>query len=263
VTAKKWWGKTSFNDGEIKIWTIGDRKIAIQRLAKEWLVWNEETSFESTAAINLKGLKTINTLGEHPFSRHLFTQTDEHLNISLLMADRAIVARPASKLNIPPGQHVALYVSTPLWFVGKQDNCEFPIVDLPFWRPSDSWFGSSTMVGELCYAKYTEARVDLANLKKRPHRAITSVLINNQHDEPLTIERINLPAPFLGLYANAENQFWSDQIEITHNSNKDKSGLKINKLPLIEKQSNLEVISTARIELSDNHFIRSIKSLLA
>lgn len=263
MTAKKWWGKTSFNVGEIKVWTIGDRRIVVQRLAKEWLVWNEETPLESNATIAVKGLKTSNTLGEHPFSRHLFTQTDDYLDISLSLADRPIVARPSSKLNIPPGQQVELYVSTPLWFVAKQKGGNFPIVDIPFWRPSDSWFGISTMIGELCYAKYTEAKVDLSLLKRRPHRAITPVMIKNEHDEPLLIERISLPAPFLGLYADSQHQFWSDKIEITHHSDTEKAGLSINKQAPKYMQGEIEVVSSARIDSSNNHFIRSIKSLLA
>ena len=263
MTAKKWWGETSFKIGEIKVWSIADRKIAIQRLAQEWLVWNEETETESDATIGIKNLKTNSTLSEHPFSRHLFSQTLDEIDVSLSLADRPIVARPASKLNIPPGQQVKLYVSTPLWFVAKQKGSEYPIVDIPFWRPSDSWFGISTMIGELCYAKYTDARVDLANLKKRQHRAITPVIINNEHNEPLSIERINLPAPVLGLYVDKQNQFWSDQVEITHHSDTEKAGLKINKYPPKYLQDEMEVISRARISSSDNHFIRSIKSLLA
>lgn len=263
MTAKKWWGVTSFKIGEIKVWSMADRKIAIQRLAQEWLVWNEETDTESTAAINIKNLKTNNTLGDQPFSRHLFSQTNNEIDISLSLADRPIVARPASKLNIPPNQQVKLFVSTPLWFVGKQKGSDYPIVDIPFWRPSDSWFGVSTMMGELCYAKYTDARVDLANLKRRPHRAITPVIIKNEHDEPLTIERINLPAPVLGLYVDKQLQFWSDQVEITHHSDTEKAGLSINKHPPAYIQENMEVISSARVESSNNHFIRSIKSLLA
>lgn len=262
AASKKWWGDITFEIDDIKVWNIGDRRIAIQRFEKEWLIWNAETSSESASQISLKSLKTSNTLADVPYSRHLFKQTHEILHISPSLADRSIVARPASKLNIPPGEQIELYVSTPLWFTVKPKSKSVDIADIPFWRPSDSWFGPTTMDGELCYAKYTDAKISLTKLEKRSHRAITPVLIKNEHREMLSIERINLPAPFLTLYADKEQQFWSDKIEITHHSDTQKAGLRLRNHPPEQLNDDAEVVSAARLASHDSHFVRSIKSLL-
>jgi len=258
----KWWGNITFNINDIKVWNIGERKIAIQRFEKEWLIWNAETHTESAAQISLKSLKTSNTLADVPYSRHLFKQTEETIIISPSLADRSIVARPASKLNIPSGEQIELYVSTPLWFTVKPKSKPIAIADIPFWRPSDSWFGPTTMEGELCYAKFTDAKISLAKLEVRYHRAVTPVLIKNEHNEMLTIERINLPAPFLTLYADKQQQFWSDKIEITHHNDTQKAGLRLRNKPPVQAGSDVEIVSEARLASHDNHFVRSIKSLL-
>tara|TARA_R110002111_G_scaffold145526_1_gene212016 strand:+ start:952 stop:1086 length:135 start_codon:yes stop_codon:yes gene_type:complete len=41
------------------------------------------------------------------------------------------------------------------------------------------------MEGEMCYAKYTYAKVALENIEMRSHRAITTISISNEHDELL------------------------------------------------------------------------------
>jgi hypothetical protein len=58
------------------------------------------------------------------------------------------------------------------------------------------------MEGDLCYAKNTDAKVDLALLEKRPHRAITAVIIENEQEQTLTIDRMNIPVPYLTLYSD-------------------------------------------------------------
>jgi len=259
---RNWWGDVSLALDEIKVWSLGERKIAIQRLEKEWVIWNKELDSESTTQITVTSLKTASTFSDLPYSRHLVSQTTDPIHISPILADRPIVARPATSLNILPGEQVELYISSPLWFLMKLKLKAFPIVDIPFLRPSDSWFGPSTMEGELCYAKYTDARVNLEQIEKRGHRAITPVVIKNQHTETLVIERINLPAPFLMLYADEQQDFWTQEVEITYHSDNDKAGLRLNPNPPKKGVGNMTLISDAR-QISDNHhFVKSIKSLL-
>lgn len=259
---KNWWGDVPLTLNEIKVWSMGERQIAIQRLDKEWVIWNKELNSESTSHIAVTSLKTAETFNNVPYSRHLVSQTVDTIHISPMLADRPIVARPATPLNILPGEYVELYISSPLWFFMKLNAKASSIVDLPFLRPSDSWFGPSTMEGELCYAKYTDARVNLNQIDKQGHKAITPVLIKNQHTETLVIERINLPAPFLNLYADEQQDFWTQEVEITYHSDSDKAGLRLKRTPPNKGMGNMTLISDAR-QISDNHnFVKSIKSLL-
>ncbi|MBU3003746.1 hypothetical protein [Paraglaciecola arctica] len=258
----KWWGDVSLALDEVKVWDLGKRMIAIQRLHKEWVIWNKESDSESTSQIAVHSQKSADTFSDVPYSRHLVNQTSDSINISPMLADRSIVARPATSLNILSGEHIELYVSSPLWFLMKLKLKTAPVVDIPFLRPSDSWFGPSTMEGELCYAKYTDARVNLAQIEKRDHRAITPVIIKNQHTETLTIERINLPAPFLTLYTDENQDFWTQEVEITYHSDSNKTGLRLKGSPPNKGTGKMMLISQAR-QLSDSHhLVKSIKNLL-
>ena len=259
---KNWWGDISLAIDEIKVWGLGERKIAIQRLNKEWIVWNKEVGSENSTQINISSLKTAKTLSNIPYSRHLVSQTKDNINISPMLADRSIVARPSHALNIQPGAYVELFISSPLWFLMRLDSEATPIVDIPFLRPSDSWFGPSTMEGELCYAKYTDAKVNLDLIEKRAHRAITPVLIKNQHTETLVIERINLPAPFLSLYVDEQQCFWTQEVEITYHSDTEKDGLKLKNSPPQRDSGNMQLVTNARHATDNNQFAKSIKSLL-
>ncbi|MCF2948073.1 hypothetical protein L0668_08145 [Paraglaciecola aquimarina] len=259
----QWWGDVAFGLNDIKVWSVGDRKIAIQRLDKEWIIWNKEVNTESHAQIVTSSLKTTKTLQDVPYSRHLVTHTTDSLKVQPKLADRSIVARPATSLNVLPGEHVELYISSPLWFSVNIRESHTSMVDIPFWRPSDSWFGSSTMHGELCYAKFTDARIDLSQIEKRCHRAITPILIKNEHLDVLTIDRINLPALLLNLYVDDEQQFWTQKVEITRHDDSDKAVLQLSHhLPQHMVKDN-KVISMAREKSNQHQLVKSIKSLLA
>lgn len=89
------------------------------------------------------------------------------------------------------------------------------------------------MSGELCYSKYTDAKITLDNIQKRAHRAITTISISNEHDELLAIERISLPTPLLDLYVDSNNQLWTDKVSLTHHQDGDRPSFGINSLDLI------------------------------
>ncbi|MDA0272643.1 MAG: hypothetical protein O3C68_05265 [Proteobacteria bacterium] len=94
-------------------------------------------------------------------------------------------------------------------------DTEHKLIDLPVEILSDSWFGSNTMNGEICYANQTQARLDLTKLTQRPDRLITPVTIRNLGGETLTIERLNLPVPNLAVYDTGAS-LWTQNVDITH-----------------------------------------------
>ena len=60
---------------------------------------------------------------------------------------------------------------------------------------SNTWFGDP-MGGELCYALRTSARRSFDTLRKRPNRAICSVLIKNAFSTPLDFQRLCIKEGF-------------------------------------------------------------------
>lgn len=259
----KWWGKINFELNELKSWRIGQRKIVVQRKEKEWLIWNDESKEESNDLLQLESFTNIDSLNDIPMQRFLVNKTQSTLLVQPALANRSVIVRPGSTLTILPGESAKFYVSTPLWLSFSIDDEHEPLCELPFWLPSDSWFGVSTMVGELCYAKYTDARVSLDSLKKRSHRAITTISIVNEDEEPLVITRINLAAPFLDLYIDSNNQFWTDNVWLIHNETNDRPSFEIKKLIAEKHKTEFEPVNNAREIADANTFMRSIRSLIA
>ncbi|MDU0355212.1 hypothetical protein RS130_16060 [Paraglaciecola aquimarina] len=259
----KWWGDINFKVDQIKAWRIGERKICVQRKPSEWLVWDQHTSEENFEPLVLEESSNEQSLSDVVPKRYLLNKTLGSLNVAPLLANRSVIVRPSSTLNVLPGEKVELFVSSPMWLAFYSHVNSSPISDIPFWQPSDSWFGPSTMVGELCYSKYTEAKVNLTNIQKRSHRAITTISISNEHDELLVIDRISLPLPFLNLYVDSSEQFWTDKICLIHHLDGDRPSFRIDKLMKNNAQSALELVSMAREKTDEHTFMRSIKSLVA
>jgi hypothetical protein len=260
---KKWWGEINFELNEAKTWRIGQRKMSVQRKAAEWLIWNEKTGEESFEDLVLERTTFTDLIIDTLPQRYLVKSTQKNLIAKPLLADRSIIVRPHSALNILPGEKIELYVSSPLWLAFYANEETLSISDLPFWLPSDSWFGPNTMVGELCYSKYTDAKLTLDNIQKRSHRAITTINISNEHDEVLTIERISLPTPFLNLYVDATHQFWTDKVNLIHHLDGDRPSFDIKNLIKESAKTDLTLVSAAREVADANTFMRSIKSLVA
>lgn len=209
-----WFGVTQFELSQTKCWQVGERFIALKRMEREWTLWNQETNNETNEPITLleQDVPTLANLVAP--SRFMVSETSNTIHLEPSLADRAVVAKPSSPLIVLPKQRIDVYVSTPLWFSIFVGNSNQLIADIPLWRPSDSWFGPSTMEGDLCYAKYTDAKTELSLLTKYSGRAITEVSLHNEKSEPLIVEKLNIPAPSLKLYINQQGEAWTQKVNI-------------------------------------------------
>ena len=134
--------------------------------------------------------------------RHRFAVLRDPAGVTLRPAlpDRPVVVRPESPLHLPPGMEASLSVSLPTWFRLELDWLKAPLLDLPAWRPSDTWFGPSVRVGELCYASRSRALLAHPEGPPPPARARCRVRLRNLAEDELLVERICVPVPRLGLY---------------------------------------------------------------
>jgi len=142
-------------------------------------------------------------------------ETSEAVWLRPLLADRALVSRPMSPLYVPAGETATIFVRSPLWLRVEVGDNLVPLLELPILRPSDTWFGPTTMEGELCYASQTYARLSLENLPIGPHHAITQITIQNQADSQLLVEHLKLPVPYLALFEAADGLLWTQGVTMT------------------------------------------------
>lgn len=257
-----WWGDISFSMQQKRYWRIGERQLVIQRLPCEWNTWNIDTETENGENLLHGEYANGEQFEEEFLDRHLQTATLENICVKPALADRPIVTRPNVPLRLLGGEKSRIYVSTPLWFRAMTMPKESTLLDVPFWRPSDSWFGPSTREGEICYAKYTEARMQLELLEQRYHRAITPLLIHNKQKDPLLIERLSLPVPFLSLYQHEGKGLWTEAVNIIREEDEDRIKVVLEKQAPSEVQ-NAQIVSGPRIASEKNTLIRSLSSLFA
>lgn len=213
---KSWWGDYTFNTGDGAQWEIGSLRIALQRQPRELIVGHE------TAEVTLgseewhfkdEGLDFSEDAFTN-FSRFVFQSTPEELTILPALADRSLVSRPITPFTVPGNENAAIYISSPLWFTITAGLPPQTLFETPIQRPSDTWFGSSTRDGELCYASRTYGRLNLDNLDVYSHRAITEVNIHNNSTEPFLVERLNLPVPYLSLFSTVDNVLWTEAVTV-------------------------------------------------
>lgn len=262
TVSSTWWGDFKFAQNETKCWRIGERVIAITRNEREWLIHDKTTDLEINQAIKVSKPKAKESFEEAICTRFLLANTNDTITIEPSLADRAMIVRPSVPFIIMPSENIKVFVSTPLWMTILIAQLDIPITDIPFWRPSDSWFGPSTMHGDICYSKYTDAKIDIDTLEKRAHRASTMVTIKNDQEEPLTIERLNLPVPALKLYVDENKDFWTDQVVIKQSIEHGKSVSELRHSPP-EHSSSMSLVSESRELSKKSSFLSSIKSLIA
>lgn len=216
-----WWGRWRIETGQLARFKIGPRTLFAERLENEWRIANEladdhlETGIEVELPAPPADLLTLSEV------RRFGVSTDEgnEIDLAAALADRPVVSRAERPVTIPSGGALTIYVSSPVWLrISTGDHGQTRLDEFPLVRPSDTWFGPTTLGGELCYAARSHFRVRLAEVHRRPHRAITAVLLRNEAASPLVLDRLLLPAPRLPLYCGVDGQLWTQDTSFIRES---------------------------------------------
>jgi hypothetical protein len=207
-----WWDAVPLEPGQVGCWHIDTLLLWIQRAEREWQIARGSTEGEDDAGGWQVELDVDMPTDAEALERHVFSRTSGPLRLLPVVADRSVVASPRVPLYVPPAEKTTLYVGSPLWVRVEVDRPPRVLAEIPIRRPSDTWFGSSTREGELCYATRTRATLDVANLPALSSRAITPVSIENRGIEPLLVERLKLPVPYLSVHAAADGQLWTPKV---------------------------------------------------
>lgn len=217
IVLAPWWGVFEVPLGEQRHFRIGPCALWVERLARELRVSHVQHQDPLDSALVVASASTpppqASKLDAQRFAVSDGSNTSR-IELEPALADRPVVVRTHEPFHVLADDAATLFVTTPLWirmFAGTERKRMF---ELPVARPSDTWFGENTRSGELCYAGTTAARLALTELPLRPGRAVTQVRIVNRARRPLALDRINLPAPALSLYAARDHRLWTESIEI-------------------------------------------------
>ncbi len=257
-----WWGSFTLPIEQSLQWRIGPLTLVVRCLEGEWHIGHQRTvdfDKDDTTWEFQPTDQRPEALDKH--SRYIFSKMVKRLTLTPRLADRPIISRPRVPFNLTAGEGVTLYVSSPLWLeLALETSPATVLEEVAIQRPSDTWFGPSTLEGELCYASSTHCRINLSELPQRTHRAITPVLIRNQADTTLTVERLNLPAPLLSLYTCANGQLWTPRVTLIRGKHGDMAELKIDhKAP--KQAESPELLSTPRNTANAGVLIRAFNAV--
>ncbi len=253
MTTQVWWREYHFAIEQTRRWNFAGLELQLKRNAQEWHIETYRHPHQHEDAHDWSISDTNLLLPESSvLQRYIFNQTGDNIKLSPALADRSVVIKPINPLFIPANQAVTLFVSTPVWMrVSTTQATDKPLIDIPIIRPTDTWFGSSPIRGEICYATKVFGRIDLAQLPIRAFRAVTPVYIENHGSQTMPIERINIPTALLPLYSATDGRLWTPTlaIELTNNGRAPK--LRIDNR--LHSQAGVATLqSTARVANTDN-----------
>jgi hypothetical protein len=228
-----WWGEVNLQKDHCLQLDIGPLSVAIEHSDYEWRIHSQREKEIDTNDNRLHKITGQFSPCYYPdVARYIVNSTSNRIQLLPALADRPVVCRPVSPINLDAGASVILYVSTPVYVtINLLSNKTSLFQELATQRLSDTWFGPSTRSGELCYASVTSGRLDLQKIPYRIQRATTALIIHNNADDKLLFERIALPAPLLSLYATKNGQLWTQNVSLTREDNGDFAQLKLGKPP--------------------------------
>lgn len=127
-------------------------------------------------------------------------------------ADRPMVGRPELPLTLLPGVSLRVFINVPAWLSLEVEGTS--LWEAPSVTPSDTCFGSP-VEGSLAYAMKTHLRTDPSNFKPAAHRIRVPLVLRNEGEDPLPIQRVRVPVQDLSIYAGPEGTLWSPEVRIT------------------------------------------------
>ncbi|MCW8195958.1 DUF432 domain-containing protein [Proteobacteria bacterium 005FR1] len=213
-TLAPWWKPVHLAEGQCWRYAIGPLSLYLQRHASEWWLASESRGgTEDQFRLESSDIEAIPE--ELTYTRYAFSRPPASFCLKPRLLDRPVVVRTNQAVNIPPDQKITFFISTPVC-VSVELTDGLVLQEVPVMRLSDTWFGPSTRVGELCYAARTQARNTRSEVPLRPHRAVTPVTIHNRSDQMMAIDKVSLPAPFLPVYGRPDGTLWTVPLTLEH-----------------------------------------------
>lgn len=254
-----WWTERAIGDG--LSWEIGPLSLYIDRRDGEWLVAHEEKPANAEAeGWSVEPIAAIpEELGE--VARFAFNDDSQRIRLCPRPADRSVVARPRAPLHVLAGEEARFFVSAPVWIEVLAGSSARSLCEVPTRRLSDTWFGASTRDGEVAYGLKTHARADLPQLPRPAHRAITPVRIANRGNDSLPLDRMNLPVPYLSIYADANAVLWTEAVTLLRGEHDEMATFEIGNGPPPEARDARQ-ISEPRTVSAGSPLVRAFGLLL-
>ncbi|MCB9506315.1 MAG: hypothetical protein H6698_00290 [Myxococcales bacterium] len=237
---------------------VAERSFGPLNLQIRWGAGDWTVAVEHEGALDVRSPKPLPSLDVVRFAGSDGAAAVVHIEPRLL--DRPVVARPETPIYVLAGETVRLFVSSPLMVALRVGERGASLTEVPTVRLSDTWFGPSTRVGELCYASRTGARLRLADVPRTPIRAVSSVRITNRASTHVRIERVRIPCPELSLYRDESGQLWTEELRLLRTGDGDRAEPVLSNVP--EGVGTVTLVSGPRRTSDRGAWLRGLEAVL-
>ena len=229
-----WWGSFTLDTDQAACWELGPSTIWLHRVAQEWRVAyhavraNYDKTTRTTLPASLSEMERF--IGENEkqvkVSRFNFKKTDNQIIVQPLLADRSVIVEPETPFYVFPKEEITLYFASPAWVRIEVGSTRKALIEVPTLRPSDTWFGPSTIQGELCYALRSRAMLEFEPLAEFSYRIITPVRVRNRADDMLELDRFQVLIQHLSVF-QASQTLWTSSLTIEREKSGDMAAMQV------------------------------------
>lgn len=218
---KHWWGEYTLQENQCARWEIGPTTIWLASQTSEWRIayWSINGEYDKTAKVTIPASERSMELAVAKneklanVNRYIFKKSATQLNVKPLLADRSVIVKPETPFFVFPKEEITLYIASPAWIRFEASALRKTLIEIPSLRPSDTWFGESTMQGELCYSLRTLARLQYDPLSDIAYRIITPVRVRNRANDILELDRFQVLVKYLSIYESG-GVLWTPTVTI-------------------------------------------------
>ena len=227
-----WHGSFEVPINTTAFWQAGPYQLWLRRSAHEWKVASVQGADSLGRSLHVEVPSDRTDPPEAATVRRFaYKRSPGEVKLTPALADRPVVVSPEEPLHLPSKEQITVFISTPVWVELTLGDSPIALLDEPTHRPTDTWFGPSSMKGELCYATRTAARMNLDNVPARPHRVITVVEIRNRAKETLTVEKLKIPVTHQEVYATEDGSLWTGTLTLEHHEEGEMATVRLGKGP--------------------------------
>jgi len=265
-SSSRWWDDFKLAESEAGHWCIGPFELWARRSPGAWIFARRSIEDEAAASVDVE---IPAPSGDFPegregweHSRFGFSRSRAEARLRPMLPDRSLVVKPEMPLVLPAGEDVTFYVGLPLWISFEQGPERTELWQAPLVRPSDTWFGSLTGQGELCYAARTRAIFDRKNLLPRPNRAVGQIHVRNRASGPLPMDGLKLPLQNMSLFICGDGLLWTETVTLQRDDEDEMAALRFSEGPPSDLK-NPVLVSPPRTTPSKGILVRAFDGLLS
>jgi len=258
--AGRWWGEFDLTPNQRTSWRIGAFRLWVDRHEREWRAAYLAGRDRLDPTVEVRHRDATDAPDDGATGVRFIAPGP--LIVEPTLADRSVVTRPGTSFEVAAHAEATIFLSTPVWIRLRAGEAGPSLLHTTTFELSDTWFGPSTMEGELCYASRTQARLDLAELPMRPNRAVTKVVLRNLADDTMHVERFSLPTPNIALYADEDANLWTSSVTLERES--DGEMVQVNYDDSAPAEVDSATLVAAAVQPAEKNMLRrAVKALLS